>query len=105
MNNKIDRLRGARVQSCKVDAGSLAVTFDSMKLVVHNKWQIWTVEGKNIDHSALIGTLVTDLITSDTDLRIEFAPFHLIVDLSEGAWVGPEAVILYVNSCPVVVWT
>ena len=105
MTNHFDSLKGAIVQACQLDAGSLNLSFDSLRLVVHNKWEVRRADGGKADESALIGAVVTNLLTSDAALRVEFGSIILDVDLSASAWSGPEAAVLYVHGRPVVAWT
>ena len=105
MTNPLDSLIGAIVRACQLDTGSLNLSFDSVRLVVHNKWEVRRADGGKADQSELIGAVVTNLQTSDAALRVEFGSIVLDVDLSEGAWLGPEAAVLYVDGRPVVAWT
>ena len=105
MSNALAYLQGAVVRSCQLDAGSLALVFDSSRLVVHNTWEVRRSDGSKANESALIGGLVTNMRTSDAALRVEFGSVILDVDLSGGAWSGPEAAVLYVDGRPAVAWT
>jgi hypothetical protein len=105
MTNHLDALKGAIVQSCQLDAGSVILGFDSRRLVVHNRWEVRGADGGKVDESVLIGAVVTNLVASDTVLRVEFGPIVLNVDFSASAWAGPEAAVFYVDGRPVVAWT
>jgi hypothetical protein len=105
MNTYLEALKGATVQSCQIDAGSVILGFDSQRLVVHNRWEVRGADGSKADQSVLVGTVVTDLAASDTVLRVEFGPNVLNVDFSESAWSGPEAAVFYKDGRPVVAWT
>ena len=103
--NYVDLLKKAVLRSYEVDAGSLVLNFGSMKLIVHNKWDIKARDGSTADLSMLDDTKVVDVLTSDTALRIEFSMVVVNVDLSASAWSGPEAAVLYAEGQPVVAWT
>ena len=105
MSNCLDVLEGAIVQSCRLDAGSMIIGFDSHRLVVHNKWEVRGADGSKADESVLVGAVVTNLVASDTALHVEFGPIVLNVDFSASAWSGPEAAVFYIDGRPVVAWT
>lgn len=105
MTNDLDYFPGAIVRSCQLEAGSLGLVFDSLQLVIHNRWEVRRVDGGKANEAALVGGVVSNVQTSDAALRVEIGALVLNVDLSESAWSGPEAAVLYVNGRPAVVWT
>ncbi|WP_341922212.1 hypothetical protein [Polaromonas sp. YR568] len=105
MKTPLDLLKGAIVRGSELNDDSLNLSFDSVRLVVHNKWDMRRAAGGKVHHSDLVGAAITNLLTSDAEIRFEFGPIALYVDLSASAWSGPEAAVLYVNGVPVVAWT
>jgi hypothetical protein len=105
MSTDVDLLKGARIQSCARDGESLVLTFISLRFIAHNRWEIRNENGIELDCSKLVGTTVSDVATSDTELVLRCGGMRVEVDLSPSAWSGPEAAVLYVEDRPAVVWS
>lgn len=105
MKNQIKHLNHSTVSSYQIDGNSLIINFGSRRLTIHNKWKIHTTNGISSDASLLFGAEVTNFLSSDNTLRIEFGEILLDVDFSEDAWTGPEAAIFYIDDIPVIVWS
>ena len=105
MNNHLNSILGSTVRGCQIDACSLNLNFGPSRLVIHNRWQLHDAEKKVLNEQELLGAVVTNIVASNGQLEIDFGKLRLSVEFSENAWPGPEAVVLYVDGVPAMVWS
>lgn len=105
MTQYVDALKGARIQSCERNGDSLVLTFATQRLVIHNRWKTLSQSRGSLDCSDLIGVVLSNITTSDTEIFLDCGEVSVLVDLSSTAWSGPEAAVLYSEGHPVVVWS
>lgn len=105
MNEFLKHLKSAKVLKAKRTEEALTLEFSAERsLVVHNKWTIFKAKNSSPrDLSLLSGRVLTDIVEEPHAICFNLDGLLLQVDLSDEAWVGPEAAVLYERDIPLVV--
>ena len=106
MSPHLQKLVDVKVQSILHEQDACTVVFDKgYVLTIFNPCSLKTAAHEiEKDTSLITGKRLSFVEEKPGSTIFNFEGNELSIDLSDGAWTGPEAAVLYKDRAPLVVW-
>ncbi len=104
MKSMIQKIIDRRIKSFQIDADGICIEFvDEIKVIVYNRVRI-NIEGSH-DFTEIVNAQVIEVNEGSEKIVIKTdVDIVIVIDLSDNAYSGPEAMQMIVPDGPIVVW-
>jgi hypothetical protein len=104
MKSMIWKIFNERIKSFQIDADGICIEFlNEIKLIIYNSTEINIKRNGNF--SKIINSIIEDVYEDKKEIVIKTdVNITILIDLSDDAYSGPEAMQMIIPDGPIVVW-